>query len=155
MSPSRNASRWRRTALIVGPYLAVILIGYLGFWRLGDQQHRLGDTIEEQARSRRDARLVACQKDNDDADKQTRLWTGLLLIAPRPVDPSKVEAFVAIVGDSPTNRYRIAVILGASAQDPTQVAALGDLLADTFPLRDCTPAGIDAYYTTTTISPGG
>lgn len=98
--------------------LALILVGF-GFVIRSNS-----DRLDEQARSRNDARAVACQNANTSAQAQRQLWEGILAL-PRAE--------------------------GSRPPDPAVLAQFNALLDKTFPLRDCSPAGIEAYYS----KPGG
>lgn len=74
------------------------------------------DRIDEQQQSRNDARAVACQNANETSERQRGLWQGLLSL-PNARPPS-----------------------------PETLAAFNRLLDEAHPIRDCSPAGIEAYY---------
>lgn len=133
----RSNTRFKITIVVLIVVIAVI--SYWGFKTVRDKSNAIVAT-------RNSSIITACNKDNDSAKKQHELWNGILLIAPRPPDPVKVSAFLNFVSDTPNHREAINTILSTSPQDPTQIAALKQLLDDTFPQRPCDLASINRYY---------
>ena len=117
---------WSRLAIGAAVLVGVVgvVIGVLGVLAAGESQQ----SVDSQAKSRAENRVAACVQDNvriDQHNKLTEAVRQILLAAdvPRP-DPAQ-QAAARVYFDK----------------------AYAELDKTIVPIRDCTPAGIDAYLT--------
>lgn len=127
IASSQKKTRWQRRAGIVG--LVAGIVGTIaGF--------RAQSAIEEMQRQRAGARVTSCTNDNDTAEKINHLGDALKQIITFATPPNPAR--------TPEQEMRAEQFV-AQADGAVDDAKVSE--------RDCTPAGIEAYYSATTTIP--
>lgn len=127
IASSQRKTRWQRRAGIIG--LVAGIIGTIaGF--------RAQIAIDEMRHQRSEARITACRNDNDTAEKINHLGGALKQIITFATPPNPAR--------TPEQQMRA-----------EQFVAQADGVVDDakVPPRDCSPAGIEAFYSATTTIP--